>query len=182
MFQRIGFRLLLPVMNLALCVALVCTGNPASRNPSAMSSSLDNANTPVRLEFVLGVNLPALLPVLVAHIAMPGLNKNFEVWLAIPFTLVLWFLVGSWMDRRLGLIHSRRPKRTFIRDWALVAFCIVASLAFVLLIKVMHVAVPTPGHPRDVRWIGYSISGWYLLFLGTLAGMCWDRFFQPNRQ
>jgi hypothetical protein len=171
MLRRYGFRRILPIVQLGLFIVLVSIGAwQMSRWPS--HSNLrpvvfqENENLPEwhpepnRVPSVwliaIAINVPAtMLGALCAELFHIG--SNFSALLcSMPFVLILWHLVGRWLDRQLGLLPFRSPG---IATRAMCWFGILASavlLAVGLMAVRSHTGITIEVLSLAVGWIAWS--------------------------
>lgn len=149
--RSFGFRRALPVIQVALFLVLLA---PAT-NPGRLGR-LDtpvqqlqegqirwdpqfvNGPPPLRFQIAMALNLPAALmatPVILglAFVAEPVVSQLPE-WAAglllAPFVAYWWFLVGRWIDRRLGWAPDPHPTQDPAGKLIAQALVVLSLLAF----------------------------------------------------
>ena len=181
MLRRIGFRRLLPVLNLVLYAASMCIGNASESGQTRMSAAHAHggeADTiPTRVKIAVALNVPAVIAAFLLNAIAFHFQTNRVFLLAVLFIPLLWYPVGKWFDRRVGWVRRGKPKRTFIRDALLVVSGVLAILSVVVLIQVIKRGYPGP---PDTFWIGFGVCAWFAFLLIVVAGMFHTRFLQKS--
>lgn len=179
MLRRIGLRTLLPLLNLALYVSLVCIGNARNSPPTLANTqaTVVRSNILTRAEVALALNLPALATAFVLNVALFHLKATSIFWLTLPFVPLSWFGVGLWIDRRFGWLRRPKPKRTFVRDAFLVLTCLVTLLFVFEILKTILQQWRSSGS-ADRPWLDVGSCAWSAFLLTVLGGMFSARFFQ----
>lgn len=172
MLRRIGFRMLLPLLNLILYLALICIGSAG--NIQAIAA---NADFSTRAKVAFSLNVPALAAAIVVNVVVFHFPASFISWLALPFIPLFWFGVGLWIDRRLGWSRRRIPKRSFIRDTFLIVTCLATALFAVELVKTI---LQQRRGSADMPWLDFGVCAWTGFLLTVLAGMFGARFFKKG--
>jgi hypothetical protein len=125
MLRRFGLRRLLPLLQLAIFIALVALGVSERRHdfqqqrlhPVAFQElqALPPFEPPAPAHFptawmiAITLNVPAtILGALVAEIAHVGTNLGALIC-STPFVLILWHFIGRWLDRQLGFLPMKPP-------------------------------------------------------------------------
>jgi hypothetical protein len=170
MVKAIGFRRLLPIANCLLYVALLCFDNGHGITSSQPVSDVDAVPIPLRL--VVAANVPAVLVAFAIRAVFHFQLRN-PFLLAIPFIPLLWYPVGSWIDRRLGWSPSRKRVRNRLRDVLLILAVLIACFAMQVFVQRFKVLYP---RPTDPFWAGYGIWLWFLFLVAVLARMVYGRF------
>lgn len=125
------------------------------------------AGAVVNLESAL--NLPALSIALILR-AILKLGTNAGLWLALPFIPVLWYIVGLWLDRRLGWARRSAATPSRIRRVSLaISFC-AAVLFGIPLLQTIYEARRTGGTLGNA-WLDLGVCTWYAFLLVVLAEM-----------
>jgi hypothetical protein len=181
MLRRFGLRRILPIVQLALFIALVSAGLVARRQhfqerqlqPVAWQQessipwqpSEDRFPTPWLV--AIGLNVPAtILGALVAELAHVGTNLGALIC-STPFVLILWHFIGRWIDRQLGFLPMKVPGNL---ARVLCSGGLVMSIVF---FAVGIVARHTPGEltPNTlaiaIAWLVWSVA-LFLMCLFTL--------------
>jgi hypothetical protein len=143
---KIHLRHILPVCLTLLYAILISAANrqeQAMRNnlrlrpPQSAVSDLPPYRPPVAAQWALAVNLPAVvasLPVLLMLWKSSPSNPITYMVIGL-FVPLLWFLVGRWLDRVLGLLPAkRRPQRSPLAVLGFVGF--LAIDGFVVFVMV----------------------------------------------
>jgi hypothetical protein len=137
LLRRTGFRRLLPVVQLALYIALIWPdwmhlyrASVPKLTPLVQSVLWQESEefefhpiyidrpTPIRTKLAVLINLPAVLPVGIAlsFLLPSGPRAELVLWSAgLPCVVFLWYAVGLWIDRRLGFIPSRARRFSRLR-------------------------------------------------------------------
>src|SRR5438270_10649876 len=121
MLRRLGFRRLLPIVQLAIFIALVTIGMVERRKefehnlkPVALQKNVPlelqpELSFPVAWTIAIVLNVPAaVMGALVAETAKLGTNLGALIC-STPFVLILWHFVGRWADRQLGILPMKLP-------------------------------------------------------------------------
>ena len=169
MVKAIGFRRLLPIANCLLYVVLMCFDS--GRGITSSQPVSDVGAVPIPLRLVVAANVPAVLAAFAVNAVFHFQLRN-PFLLTIPFIPLLWYPVGSWIDRRLGWSPSRRYVRTRLRDVLLVSAVVIACFAVQVFVQNARVLYP---RPTDPFWMGYGIWLWFLFLLSVLARMVYRR-------
>jgi hypothetical protein len=145
-----GLRHILPVCFTVLYAVLMLSAwrqEEAARHRPAVESMDDMYmppyNPPRAAQWALGLNLPAVvasLPTLwiVSRIA-PHTNDPLVYAIIGFFVPLLWFLVGRWLDRRIGLLPPRPEKQT--SAFAIAGLAALLFLDGFLIFAVMNAEV-----------------------------------------
>lgn len=169
MIRSLGFRYLLPAANCLSYLALLCFGGNRAIPASSVTPHVEAI--PILPRFVIAANVPAVLAAFTTN-AIFHLRLKNPFLLSVPFILPLWYLVGCWIDRRIGWSPRKTPIRSRLRDFLLASAVIVAGLAVVVFLQVVKLVRPAPSDPF---WFGYGISLWFGFLLVVLAGMVYRR-------
>lgn len=175
MHPRIGFRRLLPILNVVLYGMFLCGGIEwrSTLSPANHAQPADDSQNPARLKAVISLNAPAILLALFLNSIVFPLHPARAFVLSVLFIPVLWYLVGRWIDQHLGWIHRPMPKRSFLRDALLIAGGVLAFLAIVVAIQVIRAGYPGPPDPLGIG-LGFCI--WFGFLLFVIARMLYFRF------
>jgi len=180
MLRTIGFRRLLPALNMALFAAAFCIGSVGgsdTRHESATRDHVVETGTfPAYFKIAVSLNLPAVLTALVVNATVFHFRTSCVPWLVVPLIPLFWFPVGKWFDRRLDWVHRCKPKRTFVRDALAVASGILAILVFLVLLQVVRVVKQGYSGSPDGFWIVLGVCAWFAFVLVVLARMLYSRF------
>jgi hypothetical protein len=172
--RQFGFRRILPLGQLALFLILVAIGahqreqfqkqqrprlQPVVWQEDHLDWRAEHPPTmPTAWLIAIAINVPAtMLGAICAEVFRIG--SNFAGLLcSSPFVLLLWLLVGRWLDRQLGFLPSRPPRAsTRIACW----IGIVVS-AVLLGIGVMafrsHPAFTTEVLSLSLGWMAWSMT------------------------
>jgi hypothetical protein len=154
--RRLGFRRVLPVVQIALYVALIwpeCVylyRASSWRTASTLQLVLwqegegmefhpiyiDRA-TPVRVTLAVLLNFPAVFPVGMAlSLFLPSgpTGQLVVLWASLPCIFFLWYAVGLWIDRRLSFIPSRSCKFSRLRRGMWAVLYVMSFILVCLLI------------------------------------------------
>jgi hypothetical protein len=161
MLRRVGLRTLLPISSLALYLALMCIGNARESRQTLATAKATAviADFPTRVKIMFALNVPAIATAFFLNEVVFHLQANYIFWLALPLVPLLWFKVGLWIDRRLGWVRRREPKRTFIRGAVLVVACLVAILFVIALLQTILGQRRSPGS-TDMPWLNFGVCAW----------------------
>ena len=169
--KAIGFRRLLPIVNVSLYLMFLCfAGASAPGSFQARVNETDSISVGTRL--VIAANVPVVVAAFALNAAVLHLQSSRLFLLASPFVLLLWYPVGLWLDRRFGLIPLRRPVRSFVRDGLLATQVLVAILAVVVFLQVIKRGYPGPPDPY---WMGYGVCAWFAFLLAVLGTKLYAR-------
>jgi hypothetical protein len=132
MLRSLGFRRILPIANIILFIALVTIGaiqvnhsfGPRFQQTAYQEGELPEGHPqatfvmPLAWTIAIAINVPAtMLGALCAEIFHSGSNMS-GLLCSLPFVLVLWNLVGRWLDRQLNILPRRVPSNaTRIACW-----------------------------------------------------------------
>ena len=180
MLRRFGLRRILPIVQLALFIALVFAGLFERRQqfeqrqlqPVALQEGIPfepqrEVRFPTPWLVAIGLNVPAtILGALVAEIAHVGTNLGALIC-STPFVLILWHFIGRWLDRQLGYLRMKVPGNL---ARVLCSGGLVLSVAFFV---VGVIARRTPGEltPNTlalaIAWLVWALA-LFLMCLFTL--------------
>ncbi len=169
MLRKLGFRTLLPVVHLAAClvVVFICKIMP--------TLTISPRTARIVTDVECGINLP-VLAVPLALRAVFRIDASRALWLAIPFVPVLWYAVGLWIDRRLGLVPQNRPRPSALYSISLlISFCVLVLLAIPLMQSIYQMRQSEDG--IDLPSLEFATCGWYVFLLVVLGEMIRVRFF-----
>ena len=131
MLRRLGYRRILPIANIILFIALVTIGAMQVNHSLglrfrqvAYQEELPEGHPqatfvmPLAWTVAIAINVPAtMLGALLAEIFQVGSNLA-GLLCSMPFVLVLWNIVGRWLDRQLNILPRRVPSSaTRIACW-----------------------------------------------------------------
>lgn len=124
MLRRFGYRRILPIVQIILFIALVTIGaiqvghsfGPRVRQTAyQQDGELPEGHPqatftmPFAWTLAIAINVPAtMLGALCAEIFHLGSNLG-ALLCSMPFVLLLWYLVGHWLDHQLDVLPRRRP-------------------------------------------------------------------------
>lgn len=168
MLRKLGLRTLLPVVHLAACLIVVffCKIVP--------TSIISQGTARVIIDVECGINLP-VLAVFFTLKAVFRMDASRALLFCIPFVPVLWYAVGLWIDRRLGLVPRNKPRPgAFYSISLMIFFCAMVLLAIPFMQSIYQ--TPRNGNEPDLS-AELAICAWYLFLLVILAGMIRARFF-----
>jgi hypothetical protein len=167
MIGRIGFRRLLPILFALTHAALLfftSAGQPVT--PSDVDSTsypplsdMPPAPMTVAQKAALVLNFPALILSVPVVLAFSRSSNMGSLYASLPFVALVWYGVGRWADRLMGLVPQPGQLR---RIWRLV-FAIVSAILVCL-----GIAAITPiNHHRsaDAYWFPVALTLWSGLFL-----------------
>jgi hypothetical protein len=181
MLRRIGFRRLLPVVNLAFYLLVVCF-SPRSFNQGADGESTKPVRIPTRVKVVMSLNVPVMAPV---SLLTEKIAPTFSVtWLSLLlgiFIPIWWYFVGRWFDRRLGWAVRLKPRRTPVRDVLLITSTVVAALPILLFFQTFFLSAAHRHAHASTTGIEVGLCGWYCFLLVVLADMLRTRYFHKDR-
>ncbi len=195
MVKRIGFRVLLPSVNLIVFIALSVWG----ASPPLIACLLqESANVPwtpqnpfyplllVPRLVAVAINAPAYF-VAASILAVVGVsNLNFMRWLLpvmCPFVVVVWHFTGRWVDRRLEWL----PAVPHPKHWT--GILRVAAVALGLLAIGSAYGVVYFARGGIAGWHGetpfnaaltYGSTGWLVLWELMLLTAIMRRKNEPN--
>jgi hypothetical protein len=174
--RSIAFRRILPIVQLALFVALVLVSYEQDRLRRAEWENTNGWNIgalrpPFPMEVCVAINAPALFVALASLVVLDltGSDTDSEVAVLIVGGIsvaLLWYVVGLWIDRRLGLVAAP-PERLHgslrrVLGWTVwgILVCATAVFSYAMLYRD---AMP---HARS---FGISLAGWiWFLAMVTL--------------
>jgi hypothetical protein len=159
MIKTIGFRRLLPIANCLLYVVLTCFGSCRITSAQFDPSTL-----------ILAVNVPVVLAAFTLDAAVFHSQLKLAFLLSIPLVPLLWYLVGSWIDRRIGWIPSRKYVRTLSRDVLLASAVVTACLVVVVFVQTVTLV-----HPPRMSWVVCAVCAWMAFLLAVLGRMVYRR-------
>ncbi len=133
MLRRLGFRRILPIGHIILFIALVTIGaiqvghsfgprvrQVAYQEQGELPEGHPQATfvMPLAWTVAIAINVPAtMLGALCAEVFHLGSNMG-GLLCSMPFVLVLWNLVGRWLDRQLNILPRRPPSHaTRVACW-----------------------------------------------------------------
>lgn len=151
MIRRLGFRLLLPVLNLTVFIALSALGVRSCSvallfqewTAGPLDICFSNPYYPlltIPCLIAIAVNAPASFAAeILLHLAgIP--NERFATWLVpamYPFVALFWYLCGRWVDHQVAwLPPSTRPRRSI--GILYVAAVVLAPLVLVHIWRVVY--------------------------------------------
>jgi hypothetical protein len=157
--RRLGFRVLLPAVNLLLFEGLTIWGAPSQilamfqsegtlHGFNPLQNSLSPLQTMPRL-IAIGINAPSffLSSLIVEIVRAPyAVVADSVLILMVPFILLFWALIGGWIDGRLGLIS---PGSVLSRN----AFSIPATILAVMMLCLFLY--------QSVFFLTGGIEGWH---------------------
>lgn len=151
MIARLGYRRILPLANILLFAILILVGNAATNHSNSTEQGTEIAHsakaegwqptyierpTPLTHLFAWSLNFPAMLFATPFGFLAKGWRADLLVnVIAALYLLILWFVVGLWLDRRddPGRLIRRTTTLHAIRWTALV----ISSAAFLLIVALM---------------------------------------------
>jgi hypothetical protein len=172
----IAFRRILPIVQLALFVALVLVSYEQDRLRRAERENtngwyIEALGPPFPMEVCVAINAPALLVALAPLVVLDltGSDTDSEVALLIVGGIsvaLFWYVVGLWIDRRLGLVAAP-PERLHgslrrVLGWTVwgILVCATAVFSYAMLYRD---AMP------HARTFGISLAAWtWFLAMVTL--------------
>lgn len=178
--NRIAFRRILPIVQLVLFIALLSVGKAqedalsarfeAARAGQAKTAggaiawdlrTLSHYYGPVPVVVCESINLPAILVAGALELLFPEMKWLSYVGAAIAVA-GLWYLLGLWLDRRLGLLPpgTRRPRGSLVRVLAWVALIILGGFSVIVFAFLL---------------LGETHHGWPTL-VARIALMVWSAF------
>jgi hypothetical protein len=173
MIRRLGFRRILPLAQLAIFIILVGIGawqvgeshSGARVQPVAWQEGQNlpdlhpqpQYRMPAAWLIAIAINVPAtMLGALCAEILRIGSNIGGLVC-SMPFVLLLWQLVGRWLDRQLRFLPFRPPNTaTRIACWIGIVFS-AALLAIGILAIRSHSALTPEVLSLAAGWLVWSL-------------------------
>ncbi len=151
--RLVALRRVLPIVQLALFMALQLVGNEQQRAHEGELGAADPNYLSSAHELCDAINLPALFFFPAQHYVAYGLG-----------VVALWFLVGDWLDHRLGLASApqQRPPRIIRGIAAVVTFVLAANVGILAyqLSKAGFFYFPL---------VGISLIAWVLFGATVLA-------------
>lgn len=177
MMSRIRVRHLLPILFVLIHVLLVLFTSAGQHGVSCGADSScyppisDMPPKPLTIAqiIVLVLNLPALvlsLPIMV----MLAPRGDVPLLLAcVPFILVVWYVIGRWVDGLLGhIVQPRMARRTLSGVLAVVSTGLLVAGALIL--------TPINRHrTADTYWLGSAWVAWSGLFLAMSVSRYYRR-------
>lgn len=184
MLRRIGFRHVLPPVQLLLyCVLILsaywgrlgqqpCTFMWSSSRDILLAQEGDTVSfpppcrEPKSLLVAGSLNLPAELAgmILAASLAAT-LHREGDAWsfaITAPMVVIFWYLVGLWIDRRLGRVAVRRGRFPRILAKAAYGFSILMVLVSAILIAR---AFTDYGHRIGTYFVVAGFASWSVFLL-----------------
>ena len=180
MLRRIGFRHVLPPVQLLLyCVLSLnaywarlgqqpCSVIWSSSQGILLAQEGDTVTfsppcrEPTSLLVAGSLNLPAQLAGL---ILAATLHRESDAWsfaITAPMVVILWYLVGLWIDRRLGRVAVRRGRFPRILAKAAYGFSILMVLVSAILIAR---AFTDYGHRIGTYFVVAGFASWSVFLL-----------------
>lgn len=186
MMRRIGFRRLLPPVQLVLfgVLSFIAHGERQRQGPCTYYwSSFDSpvlAQEGDTVTFLPACRSPKAeliagcldMPAMFAGAALAfALRREGDLWasaLSTPMVVLLWYWIGLWIDRRLGYVGPPRG-RHFPQSAATMAF---VSCVFLLVLSVITwLRVVLFQHHRVDRFLlSSAFLGWWV-FLTAVTGL-----------
>jgi hypothetical protein len=177
MMSRIGFRHVLPILFVLIHVLLVLFTSAGQHEVSCGADSScyppisDMPPTPLTFAqtTVLVLNLPALV-LSVPTMVMLASRGDVPLLLAcVPFILFVWYVVGRWVDRLLGVCGQPRMVRRTLSG----VFVVVSTALLVVGILIL---TPLNQHrTTDMYWLGGAWVFWSGLFLAMSVSRYYRR-------
>jgi len=170
--RRIGFRRLLPPVQLVLFGTLIwfadreeqrqlpCSVAWVPLAPTVYAQDQadvgfdDSCRRPLAESIAVDLNLPAVFAGALAAVALRHDTDRAVYGASAPAVLILWYLVGLWIDRRLGYVAGPLRRRRYP------LLLLKAALGFCLLLFLLS----------DAGWVFHPVSG----MMGLIA---WSGFF-----
>ena len=141
---RLGWRHILPVLLLPLYIILIVSGE-RQIGPLTPEQRRELANmhmpTPLATELAIAINLPVIAP------ALPTFAATYFIWgeramhtrwidsavfgLFVP---VLWYLVGRWVDRRIGLAPVVMRNTSYLAKAGFALLVVLAAFAVITIV------------------------------------------------
>jgi len=177
MMRRIGFRRLLPPVQLVLFAVLCFIARRERQRQGPCGYYWSSVWVPVFAQedvpFVprplcclpkaqlaaIAVDLPA---VLVGGILEGVLRRKGDVWafaLSAPLVVLLWYWVGLWIDRRLGYVGLPQGNRAFPRVLVKVAYGCSVFTAFWSVTGLLG-SVLSHHYRPDNLVVASGLAGW----------------------
>lgn len=164
--RSIAFRRILPIVQLALFVALVLVSFEQDRlrrveRENTNGWYIEELGPPFPMEVCVAINAPALFvalaPLVVLDLTGSATDSEVAVLIVGGISVaLLWYVVGLWIDRRLGLVAAP-PKRLpgpFRRVFAWAVWAILVGATAMFSYALYGGAMP---HARSS---GISLAGW----------------------
>lgn len=171
MLRRLGFRRILPIAHIVLFIALVSIGaiqaghsfGPHVRQTAYQQGELPEGHPqaafvmPLAWTIAIAINVPAaMLGALCAEIFHLGSNLG-ALLCSMPFVLLLWYLVGHWLDHQLNFLPRRAPGNAIrIACWVGILLSAVL-LAIGLMAFRSHVSLKADVVALALGWLLWSI-------------------------
>ena len=184
MLRRIGFRRLLPLIQLPLYVVLVLYSYPMYvriagipvlfRSRHVAYQELEGVPfnpqyierpMPLPLKVAVVLNLPAVLVGMMPLHFVPNqertIKQEFYAHLATSVLVaVLWFVVGLWLDRQLGFVVRRRCSRSLVRRVLRWSVLVIGAASFSAAILATIWEVVRRGWSQELLLIVGGLSFW----------------------
>jgi hypothetical protein len=166
MLSRIGFRRILPMSFFALHLLLSLYGyyhqpelDPLGKHARPQQRfDQPRTRTPLAWDIDIVVNLPAfILGFIVVLLARAGSNIAGLIC-ASPFVLILWLLIGLWVDWQVGWLKFSARKQVI--SGISIGGIVISAITLLLVI----IGAPLSG-PSEARWPAITFAFWTLLVL-----------------
>jgi hypothetical protein len=141
---RLGLRHILPALLLPLYIILVVSGE-RQIGPLTPEQRRELANmhmpTPLATELAIAINLPAIAPALPTFAAIyffggEPVMKTRWVDSAVfgLFVPVLWYFVGPWVDRRVGLAPIVMRNSSHLAKAGFALLVVLAAFSIIVIV------------------------------------------------
>lgn len=166
--QRMQFRRMLPILQTALAMLFGGWGLWA-RNEILSHSWMGWSSTarfhvwPWPFKFAAVLNMPAFLAGSLLSWPIgnrwPGLPEFAQLSLSLLFVALLWYWIGSWLDRRQGV--TDRAGDALKRPWMLlIVFGLVCAVG---------ASLPPSSFAGYTTYLPYGVVVWMIVGLGMAA-------------
>jgi hypothetical protein len=162
MIRKIGFRRILPIVQLAIFLGLVFLGAASYQHEiphegarlRSVALQLNPAHPqiqiraePIEWRFATLLNFPAIgCGAVLMSLMRRQESELYLLLLSMPFVPLVWTLIGRWLDHQLR--YLRRPPRTWVR----VLWCSLGIAAAILLLVMLLVSLPKSGGSEGQTW------------------------------
>jgi hypothetical protein len=184
MLRRIGFRHVLPPAQLVLygvlclnaywdrpgqqpCIIIDTYGDQAVFAQEGLDLSFSHpvCHTPNAERVAISLNLPAvMLGWIIGDALLHVYTEPGRFVLTAPAVVLLWYLVGLWIDRRLGYVSLQKARFRFPRILAKVAHGFSILMVFLSAILILR-ALISQSHRIDPYFVASSIASWSVFLL-----------------